>query len=211
MLCCQFLATCLQPLHPSYPIITADPGPRNMKRTLLRCYHAQVESLMGEDGTIADTDAARNEVHAAAVVRSIEARGANRVLGTPAPAIDPEEERLSRKTRRVLSQLRSGFCPSLEDYRHRVGLSESEICPCCRREVHTVQHVFECPDHPTELRPLDLWLRPIGVADFLRTLPFFDLPEEERPPPQNHRLLPHPTTTERNLGYKTNNKQTNVY
>ena len=47
MLCCQFLATCLQPSHPSYPIITADPGPRNMKKTLLRCYRGQVEGYMG--------------------------------------------------------------------------------------------------------------------------------------------------------------------
>ena len=184
MLCCQFLTTCLQPSHPSYPIVTADPGPRNMKKTLLRCYRQQVEDHMEEDGTVVDAAAARSEIHSAAVVRSIEAKAPNRVLGTPAPAIDPEEEQLQRKTRRTLSQLRSGFCPSLEDYRHRIGLSESGICPCCRREEHTVQHVFECPDHPTDLRPLDLWLRPVSAAEFLRTLPFFDLPEEERPPPE---------------------------
>ena len=184
MLCSQFLATCLQPSHPSFPVVTADPGPRNMKKTLLRCYGAHVESHMGVDGTIADAEAARAEIHSAAVASSIEARGVNRVLGTPPPKIDPEEEQLRRKTRRTLSQLRSGFCPSLEDYRHRVGLSGSTICPCCRREDHTVQHIFECPEHPTDLRPLDLWLRPISAAEFLRTLPFFDLPEEERPPPE---------------------------
>ena len=139
---------------------------------------------MEEDGTVVDVDAARREIHSAAVVRSIESKAPNRVLGTPAPAIDPEEEQLRRKTRRTLSQLRLGFCPSLEDYRHRVRLSESGICPCCRREEHTVQHIFECPDHPTDLRPLDLWLRPISAAEFLRTLPFFDLPEEKRPPPE---------------------------
>ena len=143
-----------------------------------------MENHTGVDGTIADVDAARAEIHTAAVVNSIEARGDNRVLDTPPPPIDPEEEQLPRKTRRTLSQLRSGFCPCLEDYRHRVGLSESGICPCCRREEHTVQHVFECPDHPTELRPLDLWLHPVRAAEFLRTLPFFDLPEVERPPPE---------------------------
>ena len=184
MLCCQFLATCLQPSHPSHPVVIADPGPRYKKRTLLRYYRAHVENHTGVDGTIADVDAARAEIHTAAVVNSIEARGDNRVLDTPPPPIDPEEEQLPRKTRRTLSQLRSGFCPCLEDYRHRVGLSESGICPCCRREEHTVQHVFECPDHPTELRPLDLWLHPNRAAEFLRTLPFFDLPEVERPPPE---------------------------
>ena len=131
-----------------------------------------------------DAAAARSGIHTSAVVRSIGAKGPNRVLGAPAPAIDPEEEQLQRKTRRTLSQLRSGFCPSLEDYRHRVGLSESGICPCCERGEHTVQHVFECPDYPTDLRPLDLWHRPVRAAEFLRTLPFFDLPEEDRPPPE---------------------------
>ena len=47
-----------------------------------------------------------------------------------------------------------------------------------------MQHVFECPAHPTDLIPLDLWTRPVTVADFLRTLPFFDLTGEERPPPE---------------------------
>ena len=115
MLCCQFLATCLQPSHPSYPIVTADPGPRNMKKTLLRSYRARVEDHMEEDGTVVDANAARREIHSAAVVRSIESKAPNRVLGTPAPAIDPEEEQLRRKTRRTLSQLRSGFCSSLKD------------------------------------------------------------------------------------------------
>ena len=105
-------------------------------------------------------------------------------LAHPPPPINPEEEDLDRKTRRTLSQLRSGFCSSLEDYRQRVGLSTSNICPCCRQEEHTVQHVFECSEYPTDLSPLDLWTRPSTAAEFLRTLPFFDLPEEERPPPR---------------------------
>ena len=46
-----------------------------------------------------------------------------------------------------------------------------------------MQHVFECSEYPTDLSPLDLWTRPSTAAEFLRTLPFFDLPEEERPPP----------------------------
>ena len=184
MLCAQFLASCLQPNHPSFPVVTADSGPRNMKQTLQRRYSAQVESFREEDGSIADAATARKTIHRTAVEASIRARGTNRILGTPPPPINSEEEDLNRKTRRALSQLRSGFCPSLEDFRQRVGLSETNICPCCRREEHTVQHVFECSEHPTDLSPLDLWTRPVLAAEFLRTLPFFDLPEEERPPPE---------------------------
>ena len=185
MLCTQFLASSLQPGHPSFPIVTADSSPRNMKQTLQRRYAAQVESFKGEDGTIGDADTARKTIHRLAVERSIRARGNNRVLGTPPSPIDPEEETLNRKTRRTLSQLRSGFCPSLEDYRLRVGLSMTDTCPCCRQEEHSVQHVFECPAYPTELTPLDFWTRHVMAAEFLRTLPFFDPPEEERPPPEH--------------------------
>ena len=184
MLCSQFLATCLQAEHPSFPVVTADSGPRTKKQTIQRRFSTGVAPYRSQDGTISDAVSARKEIHTTAVRSSIEARGMNRVLGTPAPAVDGEEEQLSRKTRRTLAQLRSGFCYDLNEYRHRIGQSDSSICPCCRQVDHTVQHVFECPEYPTDLSPLDLWQRPVGAARFLRTLPFFDLPEEQGPPPE---------------------------
>ena len=141
MLCAQFLATCLQPQHPSFPIVTADSGPRNMKNTLQTFSIAEVANFM-EDGAIADAAAASKDIHTTSVRRSMEARGINRVLGIPAPAVNEEEEQLPRKTRITLAQLRSGFCSSLNGYKHRVGQSNTQICPCCRQEEHTVQHVF---------------------------------------------------------------------
>ena len=199
MLCAQYLASSLQPNHPSYPVVTADSGPRTMKYTLQRRYSAEVESFKDESGAIEDPKMALDTIHRRAVDESIRARGNNRVLGTPAPRINEEEQTVPRKTRRTLSQLRSGFCPSLEDYRLRIGLSTSNLCPCCRQEEHSVQHVFECSAYPTDLQPLDLWLRPVLVAEFLRTLPFFDLPGEERPPPEPP-PPPVPLQTERTPG-----------
>ena len=184
MLCTQHLATCLQRGHPSFAVVSADSGPRNKKQTLQRRFSPGLTPHMSQDGTVVDAASTRKAVHTAAVRSSIEARGTNRVLGTPAPPINEEEEQLPRKTRRTLAQLRSGFCLSLNDYKHRIGQSDSSICPCCRQEEHTVQHIFECPEHPTPLRPVDLWQNPIDAAEFLRTLPFFELPEEEGPPPE---------------------------
>ena len=184
MLCSQFLATCLQESHPSFPIVTADSGPRTVKQTLQRRYIGEVERYTGEATQIADAAIARQLIHRGAVGESIEARGTNRVLGITAPAIDPTERELPRKTRRLLAQMRSGFCIALNDYRHRIGLSTTSICPCCRQDEHTVQHVFECPEYPTTLQPMDLWLRPVDVAEFLRGLPFIELTESRRPPPE---------------------------
>ena len=172
---------------------------------------------MEEDGTVVDAAAARGEIHSAAVVRSIEAKAPNRVLGTPAPAIDPEEEQLRRKTRRTLSQLRSGFCPSLEDYRHRVGLSESGICPCCRREEHTVLRTggahraadgrstpcSTCSSALTTPLTFDPWTSGCTLSEQRSSSGpcLSSTSQKKRGPPQNHPFLSPPTTTERTLGY----------
>ena len=94
---------------------------------------------MGEYGTVADAATALRTIHCHAVRESINARGTNRVLGTPAPDVSEKEEQLPRKTRRILSQLRLGFSASLQDYKHRIGLFVSNLCPCCRQEEHSVQ------------------------------------------------------------------------
>ena len=167
MICSQFLTICLQRDHPSFPVFTADSGPREKKLRLQRLFNAVVAPHTAQDGTIANAEAVRKEIHTAAVRDAIEARGSNRVLGEPAPETH-EEEKLPRGTRRVLSQLRVGVCHALNDFKHRVGQSETDICPCCEdgdvQEVQTVQHIFECTAHPTDLEPIDLWRRPIAVA-----------------------------------------------
>jgi len=199
MICAQFLTTCLQPQHPSFPIVTDNSGPRNKKQTLQSRFYADVADHL-QDGVTMDVGTARKEIHTRAVEVSMRDRGDNSVLGTPAPEIAEEEGELPRKTRRILAQLRSNYCSSLNDYRFRVELSDTPMCPCCRQEEHTVQHVFVCSEHQTDLRPVDLWLRPVEVAEFLWTLPFFDIPAVERPPPEPP-PQPSPTSTERTAGY----------
>ena len=196
MLCAQFLATCLQPGHPSFPTVTAESGPRLMKHTLQSRYLLSLEELpagsgLTENGIIVDPIATRKEIHTRAVESSMDARQANRVLGAPAPDVAAEEEELPRITRRTLAQLRSGECLALNSYKHKIGLSDSPICPCCRSAEHTTRHVFECPAHQTNYEPVDLWRHPVEVVDYLRTLPFMDLPASRRPPP-NQEAQPQP-------------------
>ena len=100
------------------------------------------------------------------------------MLGEPAPAVDCDEEELSKKTRRTLAQLRSGFCTSLNDYRYRIGQSDSSICPICEWEDHIVVYLFDFSEYPTDFSPEDLWLSPVITANFLRTLLYIELPED---------------------------------
>ena len=67
----------------------------------------------------------------------------------------------------------------------RIGRSDEDTCPECADRVHNVEHLFECPAHPTPLTPRDLWLRPAEVAEFLRgTSTFAELPPLEPPTPR---------------------------
>ena len=205
MICAQHLATYLQPGHPSYPIVTAETGPRPMKQTLQSRYLPKLEELTGdaaltEGGTITDPVASRRQIHTRAVQRSIAARGANRVLGTQAPDVSDDEIDLPRKTRRTLAQLRSGECIALNSYKHKIGVADTPLCPCCRSEEHTTGHIFRCPSHSTDLEPIDLWRSPVEAAEFLRSLPFMDLPEGRRPPPEPPPTQETPAQPEQDVG-----------
>ena len=202
MLCSQFLATCLQPGHPSLPIVTADSGPREMKKTLQRCFGETREYGGGQqrrptsfqapltdqlvNGLVPDIKKARQSIHTRAVEEAIEARKPNRVLGAAAPDVGVAAERdMSRRQRTTLAQLRTGFCSALNGYLHTIGAAESPLCPCCRQAEHTVQHLFQCINHPTTHTAIDLWYHPDLALQFLRTWPCLEERlQRERPPPE---------------------------
>ena len=183
LLSAQFLARTLQPSHPSHPYVTRPEGRRKMKHTLRSKVIENVRPYLSPDGTIAPGSYrdSINSIHTDIVRTAINNQRPNRVLGTPPPQISKSEKSLQRATRSVLSQLRSGFCSKLNDYRFRIGASTSSACPECHLGEHNVSHLFNCPRHPTSLTPSDLWKSPREVAYFLCGLSSFSsLP---RPPP----------------------------
>ena len=196
MLCSQHLATCLQPNHISFPIVTADSGPRRIKNTLQLHSRDQVSDLL-VNGVIEDIKEARKTIHTRAVRTAINNRRPNGVISGPAPEVNEEEANLPRGTRTTLAQLRSGYCSDLNTFKHRINLIPSPVCPCCRQADHTSQHIFDCPENPTDLVPLDLWQRPGEAAAFLSSWQCFDRLHRERPPPEPP---PNPTPSEEDDG-----------
>ena len=182
----QYLARTLQPSHPSHSVVTAPSGPRNMKHTLLSRFRRDVESFLDTSNTLPPENYTRtiNSLHTSTVQQAIQSRAPNRILQTAPPPISDEEITLPRPHRTKLSQLRSGFCSSLNDYLERIGRAPSPLCPSCGVATHNVPHIFSCPLHPTTLRVGNLWDRPRTTAAFLASLPFFKLPPIDRPPPQ---------------------------
>ena len=183
MLCSQHLATCLQANHVSLPVVTADSGPRRMKMSLQMGFSDQVNDLL-VDGCVTDIKMARKSIHTRAVQDAIRSRRPNGVLSSVAPDVDQAEDNLPRVARTTLAQLRSGYCSALNTFKHRINLVPSALCPCCRQADHTTQHLFDCPEHQTNLTPLDLWQRPAEAINFLISWPCLDRLHRERPPPE---------------------------
>jgi len=106
-------------------------------------------------------------LHTQAVTEAISNYTPNRVLETPPPDISPLESFLPRSVRTTLSQLRSGHCRLLKSYMARITTGVSDVCPECGVARHSVEHLFNCSAHPTQLTVQDLWDNPAEVADFL--------------------------------------------
>ena len=190
LLSSQYLLRALHPSHPSHSLVSSPPlGPRRMKETLRSKCWDHVEPFL-QDGILpanAVKEAMRG-IHVRVISDTVDALPPNRVLGTMPPLISPEEPSLPRKTRSVLTQLRSGFCANLNDYQHRIGRSATDQCPDCNQATHSTNHLFECPSNPTALSTSDLWERPRAAAAFLSTLPSFsNLPDPGPSPPPRAR------------------------
>ena len=174
----QYLRRSLLPAHPAHHLLSRQPPRRYLKRTLADDSRAARGPLSIPPVTTTECNAMVASLHRQAVAAAIAQRAANRVLGTPPPQVNTRilERRalLTRRVRAALSQLRSGFSPLLFSYRARMpGLypGATNSCPDCHQSPHDVNHLFNCPSHPTTLRPLDLWFRPAEVATFLRLDP----------------------------------------
>ena len=67
------------------------------------------------------------------------------------------------------------------------------LCPDYQIENASVSHLFDCPAHPTQLTPSDLWTQPYEVARFLNSIPAFShLPTIGPPPQRRQRRRPPP-------------------
>ena len=150
---------CLEQNHVCHGITTQEPRPRPMKETLHSRYHLTVLPRLG-----ANREESLQSLHAHAVDSAIQLRGNNIVLKDRPPPIADEEQSLNRKQRCTLSQLQSGHCHLLQDYKHRV-LGKPYVQTGASPQ--DVRHLFTCNAHPTDLTPEDLWQNPVeSIREF---------------------------------------------
>ena len=126
MFSAQYLVNCLEEDHVCHGITTQEPRPRPMKETLHSRHNSTVLPRLG-----ASRKESLRNLHTHAVDSDTKLLGNNKVLKERPPPISDEEQRLNRRQRCTLSQLRSGHCHLFQDYNHMVSEEPSDICTDC--------------------------------------------------------------------------------
>ena len=168
MLSQQFLLSTLKPSHPNNRPL--DHAPERLMSHSLNTKFADSIRPLAPDGAIDDQSYKEGlkKIHTNCVTNVIRQENDNRVLGAPAPRISSMEKTLPRRTRTILSQLRSGFSTHLNHYLNRINPNMyPDRCPDCGQGPHDTQHLFNCPAKPTSLDPWILWEDPPRAANFL--------------------------------------------
>ncbi len=170
----QFLLATQKPEHPNKTDLSAPPPPRQMKRTLRSRFGNEIKSLSNPNLTDDQYKSKLKQLHTRSVRQVINSLD-NKVLHGRPPEINRTEQSLPRTTISTLSQLRSGYSVYLNSYKARIDRTNSVVdkCPHCDSS-HTTEHIFNCPNKPTNLTVRDLWKDPVAAARFLE-LPTVDV------------------------------------
>ena len=72
-----------------------------------------------------------------------------------------------------ISTLRTGYCPLLNSYLSRIRINVDKLCPKCEVAPHDVHQIFNCSKDTTDMKVIELWEKPVEVANRLYLLSYF--------------------------------------
>ena len=162
----QFLLATQKPDHPNRTNLYSRPPPRLMKKTLKSKFGEEIRNISNPNLSEAEYKAGLKLNHTRTVRNVINSSANNKVLNARPPEISKTEQELPRPTQSTLSQLRSGYSIYLNSYKARIDNTVVDKCPNCDNS-HTANHLFNCPNKPTNLTVRDLWTKPVDAARFL--------------------------------------------
>ncbi|XP_073830287.1 uncharacterized protein [Musca autumnalis] len=165
MLSLQYLLGCYRESHPNHHLLATDTH-RHIKKDI-HALETTVQQYRREPLDQQAYQTGLNSIHTDTVAKTISNYCVNAVIGAHPPFIAAEERQLPRQTRVVLAQLRSGYCSRLHFYWAGIDRTVQDICPVCGMGPHDTKRLFNCPAKPTHMTPVDLWLHPNEVANFL--------------------------------------------
>ena len=161
------------PTHPLHNLLPQPAGLREKKKTIFDNWSGTTITIKNDNNNTPTTELITQNlkaIHTIAVDECIQSYKPNPILAQPAPNINPSEQSLPRRTRRILAQLRAGKSPILCSYLHMIDPKShpSPLCPLCKSCDHTTSHLFSCQKINTTLKVRDLWDDPVGVAALLQ-------------------------------------------
>ena len=159
------------PEHPLHNLTKQNRSQRYMKQRTFNNNNSSTTNRDSNNPQITSDDINQNmeQIHTEIVQNYLQNREHNKIIHQQAPVIDKSEEKLSRLIRRTLAQLRTGKSPFLQTYLNKINPKEhtSPLCPLCKQQEHTTNHLFTCNHIQTTLTPLNLWLKPAEVVSLL--------------------------------------------
>ena len=153
--------------HPIHETLSHPEPERKMRATAQSTEYSMIIHSCDNEDPQNDRKTNKRMLHTASVQQHLADAAINDLIGRIPPEVNSSEEQLPRAIRRTLAQLRARKCPLLQTYLHNIGAAEDPSCPLCRQEEHDTAHLFSCSELPTQLVPLDLWLRPVQAAELL--------------------------------------------
>ena len=158
----------MDPSHPQHGPATAPDPERQMKVTAFNTSYVTIMHGCANEGKEQkERQKNKSKLHTAFVKQHLDNTPIHPLIGRRPPEVHRTEQSLSRKIRRTLAQLRAMKSPLLKEYLSNIGAEDNPLCPLCGQESHNTAHLFRCQSIPTDLVPIDLWHRPVLVAELL--------------------------------------------
>jgi hypothetical protein len=160
------------PSHPSHKLTLPNTNARHLRQTAFDNVNFTVNITTDTNHPSTETIKANcKTIHSTIVQNYLSSLKPNPIINQIPPPIHNSELSLSRDSRCLLSQLRSGHSRFLLKYLNLIDPNTypSPICPACNSHEHNTTHLFNCPTvpNPLNLTPLDLWIRPVEAAEVL--------------------------------------------
>ena len=108
----QYLIACYLPSHPNYHIVMNNPTPRRIRHDCTT-YDTDINHIIPTIVDLQSVREAQRSLHQTTVSTTTDELSHNRVINRHPPPIAENERQLSRTTRTILVQLRSGLASSI--------------------------------------------------------------------------------------------------
>jgi hypothetical protein len=160
-----------KPSHPLHNLLQQQNPKRQIKNSIFQANNTYIHTIATDPTTVTTENIKQNlkTIHTSIVQKYMTDRHPNKILNKEPPTINKSEESLSRKTRRILAQIRTNKSPLLFTYKHKIDphTYPNSFCPLCKSHEHDTTHLFSCSQVPTHLTPIDLWKNPVEAAALL--------------------------------------------